>query len=152
MNADTRIASMPSCASAIHGRLATWRSDARYSTLSAYVRPIRKKNGSIGNAPGRLIWTRIADPSRTVLTTTRTVMSVERRDLRSMVLPVRPPSTIHQPLTSQLADQAEDRHIHRDDDAADDAAEERDHQRLHERQQARDGDVHFFLVEIGDLA
>ena len=51
--------------------------------LSAYVTPIRKKNGSTGNAPGRFNWISVAQPSRNVLTTTRIAMSVAKRERRS---------------------------------------------------------------------
>ena len=52
-----------------------------------------------------------------------------------------PPTTIHQRLTSQLANQVEDWQIHRDHDAANHAAEEGDHDRLEQRQEAGDRDV-----------
>jgi hypothetical protein len=84
MNADTRIASAANCTSASHGWRSARRSVARETTLKAYVRPIRKKNGLTGKAPGLLIWIRIAEPSSSVPTTTRTAMSVDRRDRRSI--------------------------------------------------------------------
>src|SRR5581483_4243122 len=48
-------------------------------------------------------------------------------------------------------DHVEDGEIHRDDHAADDHAEEYNHDRLEQREQARDGGVDLFVVEVRDL-
>src|SRR4051812_29616839 len=87
---------------------------------------------------------RIAEPSSSVLTTTRTAISVERRDRKS-ISPVRASA-------GQLRNEAENRHVHGDDDAADDAPEKRDHEWLHQREQAGHCHVYFLFVKVRNLA
>src|SRR4051812_12000381 len=53
---------------------------------------------------------------------------------------------------SHFADEGEEGEVHGYDDGADGDAEEADHDGLDERQEARDGRVHFLLVEVGYLA
>src|SRR5688500_12070090 len=107
----------------------------------------------------------ISAASRSVVTTTtRTAMSIRVSVdmgccvpraaccvLRAAVNAAR--GTEHAALRlTDLSDEREHRHVHRDDDAADGDAEERDEDRLEELHQAGHGDVHFFFVEVGDLA
>src|SRR5437870_7419768 len=106
---------------------------------------MRAKNGRIWNhasagSCSTRYWTRIADPSTNVIAAARQPMS-HSSFVRS-VLVVGIASSFQLPASGwelvdlrQLADQIEDRHVHRDDDAADDAAEDGDHQGLHQRQQ-----------------
>src|SRR5581483_4933744 len=134
MNADTISASPASCRSTSHRLSSTYGSVSAYAIVSAKVRPISRKNGSTGSEPGAAICAYTADPSRMVLRPARTKISraTVRRSVVSTAL-------------GQLADQVEDRHVHRDDDAADDAAENRDHDRLEQRQQAGDRRIDFLF-------
>src|SRR5215216_4057424 len=87
------------------------RSPTVHRMFSAYVTPMRKKSGSTGNAPGDSHWTTTAEPSRSVLIATRIAISrnsLRRRSRSGTVVFLR-----------ELADQVEDRQVHRDDDAAD---------------------------------
>src|SRR5204862_8062724 len=104
-----------------------------------------------------------------VTTTTRTAMSnLVSEDIGCWVLgagccvrgagcwsadlltqPPAPCTQHHVPSTvlTDLSDEREHRHVHRDDDAADGDAEERDEQRLEQFHEARDRDVDFVFVE-----
>ena len=53
----------------------TNRKVLRYVSVSANVKPIRKKKGGTGNDPGAVICANVADPSRIVLITSRIVIS-----------------------------------------------------------------------------
>src|SRR5579862_6321592 len=142
MKAETVSASPASCMSTSQRWRSTRFSAAAYRAVSANVRLIRKKNGSTAKDPGALICANVAEPSSIVLTVARRKISqntFRRSSVSNMGL-------------GQLADQVEDRQIHRDDDAADDDAEDGDHDGLEQRQEAGDGRVHFFLVEVRDLA
>src|SRR5688572_27237012 len=157
MNADTIKASPASCRSSSQRRRSTCRKVTAQMIVSAYVSPIRKKNGSTANDPGVVMRAKIAEPSRIVLTTARTAMSqatLRRRSvsiigkalhhgghrrhgeswMKSFLLRVLRVLGGGESRLSELADQVEDRHIHRDHDAADNDAENGDHDRLEERQ------------------
>src|SRR5579862_3299425 len=129
MNAVTISASPPRCRSTSHRCRSTYGSVSAYAIVSAKIRPMRTKNGSTGSDPGAAICAYTPDPSSTVLRPAR--MNISRATVRRRVV-----STFQlracslQSRLGQLADQIEDRQVHRDDDAADDAAEQRDHDRL----------------------
>src|SRR5450759_606276 len=59
--------------------------------------------------------------------------------------------TLGMTLLSNLSDECEHRHVHRDDDAADGNTEERDEDRLEKLHEAGHGVVDFVFVEVGDL-
>src|SRR6266550_7633968 len=140
--------------------------------------PIRKKNGLTGNEPGAVSCMKIADPSSRVLMIARIAISqatLRRKPVSIIVARPRQrtqrvqrtprPDPARSSLgvlgnlcvlgmassSSQLRDEIEDRHIHRDYDAANDAAEQRDHDRLEQRQQTRDRRVDLLFVEVRDL-
>src|SRR6266516_2552708 len=75
MNADTTNASPASWTSTSQVWRSTKRSTAAYITVSANVRPMRKKNGSTANDPGAVIRANVAVPSSSVLMTSRMAMS-----------------------------------------------------------------------------
>src|SRR5690349_3736421 len=94
---------------------------------------------SIGSVPGDAIVIAIPEPSSTVSTAARPVISqrsLRRRARRGAAAAstsrlARRSLTLMTAITlGQLADQVEDRQVHRDDNAADEDAEEGDHHRL----------------------
>src|SRR5918993_3442699 len=136
-------ASHASCRSISHGWRSTKRSVSAQTIVSAYVTPISAKNGLIWNHASAGLcsvryWTRIADPSTKVMAAARPPIS--QRSFRR--------STVVGKGLGELADQVEDRHVHRNDDAADDSAEDGNHDRLHQRQQAGHRGVHLFFIEV----
>src|SRR4051794_38209429 len=127
---------------------------------------MRTKNGSIGNAPGNFRRTSSAEPSSSVMTAARPVISQTSLALNmcmSVAFPV--PSAAAASCRSgdwtletysgsalrEFADQIEDRQIHRDDDPANDDAEECDHHRLHQRQQSCHRGIDFLFVKVSNF-
>src|SRR3712207_5439640 len=106
-------------------------------TVSPNVSPSSDENRASGSEPGALIWMSTAEPSSTLTTAARAVIS--DNSLRRSVSTCRASARS----AGQRGNQVEDRHVHRDHDTADDDAKESDHHWFHQRQQAGDCRVDF---------